>query len=119
MQSIQIAANRLTASLVLLPELHIAFGLLSRFCLKAYGCVQYHTHYLPRVASATHPTVDLNTIGVWVNEEADCKHYLQMGIPVWLLHQGFAASQPSNRFVECVEPTTCSPTTTPSINLTA
>ena len=98
---------------------YIAFGLLSRFYLEAYGYIQYHTHYLPRVASATCPTVDLNTIGMWVNEEANCEHYLQMGIPVWLLRQGFAASHPSNWFIECVEPTTCSPTTTPSINLTA
>ena len=60
MQSVEIAANRLTASLVPLPELRIAFGLLSRFYLEAYGYVQYHTHYLPRVASTTRPTVDLN-----------------------------------------------------------
>ena len=84
-QSLKSSARKLVASEAPLPELRLIFGIASRFCLESIGYVDYHSRFLPSLASMGHPTVNHLVVGVWTTEEAIGTHYLKMGIPVWIL----------------------------------
>jgi len=85
MQYLRIAANKLSTSQAPLPELRILFGITSRFCFEIQGYIDYHTKYLPRLATTDIPVVDTDVVGVWTRDPVVCASHQRMGIPVWFV----------------------------------
>lgn len=100
--SLTATAKKLSACLAPVPELRIAFGLVSRFFFECHGYIEYHTNYLPRLASTDVPAVEANAIGVWVRSAAAATHYRRMGIPVWLVFDARLVRFPLEKVVKAV-----------------
>jgi len=83
-----------------LPQLRLTFGLASRFYLEAQGYLKYHT-----ILKATgKTTVDLNLVGVWVEDAHVCAEYHRMGVPVWYIRKPYQPPETSDKFVKFCEP---------------
>lgn len=100
-EQLRIAVSSLSTLKQTLLQLRLMFGIASRLYLEARGYVDYHLKYRPLLESDGEPTVNDHLVGVWVSDEATCKKYHRMGVPVWSLRSCLVGTE---KFVKYCEP---------------